>query len=214
MNRSSFFALLSWLGTLAADTAADMPFFAMDTGTRDAAHRTADAQVAMVKELGFDGIGPAYTNPEALREMLAAVDRHDSKLFAIYLPLDLDAADPVSAPIRDAIGQLLAKLAELKWHGPVGLQHYGIKGDARANLQRSLDAWRKTNDKCYEASSEPIGIYHAQDAEPQVRPPRLDRATRPRSSFRMDPAALVHPVHQVIDVEIQLPHDLEECRIG
>jgi sugar phosphate isomerase/epimerase len=221
----------------------------------------------MVKDLGFDGIGPTYTNPEALREMLAAVKRHDSKLFAIYLPLDLDAADPVSAPIRDAIGllrgrdsiiwlhvvtkehkpsdpagdaravaalrriadladpagvkvalyphagmwleriedatriaravnrpgigvtfnlchwlkgdgkdldarlkqalphlmavtingadtgatdwgkliqpldsgsydvgQLLAKLAELKWHGPVGLQHYGIKGDARANL--------------------------------------------------------------------------------
>lgn len=276
MKRTPFLALLYCLGALATDAAADMPFFAMDTGTRDAAHRTAEAQVAMVEEIGFDGIGPTYTNPESLREWLDAVKRHESKLFAIYLRLDLDTADPVSAPIRDAIsqlrghdsiiwlhvvtsehkpsdpagdaravaalrriaalaepagvkvalyphagmwleriedatriaravnrpgigvtfnlchwlkvdgtdiearlkealphlfavtingadagakdwrnliqpldsgnfdvGELLAKLAELKWRGPIGLQHYGIKGDARANLKRSLDAWRK-----------------------------------------------------------------------
>lgn len=82
------------------------PFFAMDTGTRDAEHRTADSQVALVKELGFDGIGPTYTTPEALKEMLAAVDRHESALFALYMQLDLDADAPASPSILDAIKQL------------------------------------------------------------------------------------------------------------
>ena len=34
------------------------------------------------------------------------------------------------------------KLKELGFTGPIGLQHYGIKGDARENLKRSLDGWR------------------------------------------------------------------------
>ena len=40
------------------------------------------------------------------------------------------------------VGTVLTKLAGLGWHGPVGLQHYGIQGDAKTNLQRSMDAWR------------------------------------------------------------------------
>ena len=38
--------------------AVDNAFFAMDTGTKDAQHQTAEAQVALVKEIGFAGIGP------------------------------------------------------------------------------------------------------------------------------------------------------------
>ncbi len=248
----------------------------MDTGTRDAAHQTAESQVALVKQVGFDGIGPCYTNPQALREMLTAVDQQHSKLFALYVRLDLDAATPLSPEIRDSIDQLrgrdaviwlyvvskankpsdpagdaravpimrevadlagpagvrvalyphasmwvervddavrlarlverknfgatfnlchwlmvdgkdldvrlkealpylfvvtisgadaggkdwgkliqpldsgtfdvqqvLTKLKELGYAGPVGLQHYGIPGDARANLQRSMNAWQR-----------------------------------------------------------------------
>lgn len=40
------------------------------------------------------------------------------------------------------VGEVLTKLAALGWSGPIGLQHYGIKGNAKANLQRSMDAWR------------------------------------------------------------------------
>ena len=256
--------------------AAPPAFFAMDTGTRDATHQTAEAQVAMVKDLGFDGIGPCYTKPETLRQMLAAVDTQHSKLFALYAHLDLSAAAPLSPQIRDSIdqlrgrdailwlyvtstahkpsdpagdaqavpilrevaalaepagvrialyphsgmwvervedavrlarqverknlgvtfnlchwlmadgteletrlrealpylmvvtingadaggkdwgkliqpldsgsfdaGRLLAILKVLDYHGPVGLQHFGIPGDARANLQRSMSAWQR-----------------------------------------------------------------------
>lgn len=264
------------LATAVMCGAAQPAFFAMDTGTRDATHQTAEAQVELVKELGFDGIGPCYTKPDALREMLAALDRQHSKMFALYLRLDLDAAEPVSPAIRDSLeqlrgrnsilwffvttkahkpsdpagdaravpvmrdlaalaqqaglrialyphtgcwvergedaarlarqvdrknfgvtfnlchwlkvdgkdldaslkdalphlmvvtingadadgkdwgkliqpldsgtydtGNLLDKLKALDWNGPVGLQHFGIKGDARANLQRSMNGWRR-----------------------------------------------------------------------
>ena len=276
MNPARVLLVMSLLGTAAMCGSEQSAFFAMDTGTRDAAHQTAGAQVDLVKEIGFDGIGPGYTTPEALRDMLAAVDRQHLKMFTIYLPLDLDAAAPVSLVIRDSINQLrgrgtalwlfvttkahkpsdpagdaqavpvmrevadlakeaglsvalyphtgnwvervedaarlarqvdrnnfgvtfnlchwlmvdgkdldaslkdalphlrvvtingadaggkdwgkliqplgsgnydvaglLDKLGALDWHGPVGLQHFGIPGDARANLQRSMDAWRR-----------------------------------------------------------------------
>ena len=32
---------------------------------------------------------------------------------------------------------------QLGFTGPIGLQHYGIKGDARENLKRSITAWRQ-----------------------------------------------------------------------
>jgi len=113
MTRRTRLAALACLCATAICGAAPTAFFAMDTGTRDAAHQTAEAQVAMVRELGFDGIGPSYTSPQALREMLAAVDQQHSKLFALYVRLDLDAAAPVSPEIRDAINQLRGRDAIL-----------------------------------------------------------------------------------------------------
>jgi len=132
MNRH-FMLGLSLLVATAVCGAAEPAFFAMDTGTRDAAHQTAESQVALVKELGFDGIGPIFTTPEALREMLAAVDRQQSKLFALYLQLDLDAATPVSPAIRDSISQLKGRDAILwLWVTTAAHQPSDPAGDARA----------------------------------------------------------------------------------
>jgi sugar phosphate isomerase/epimerase len=36
---------------------------------------------------------------------------------------------------------LLHTLREIDYTGPIGLQLYGVKGDARENLRRSMDAW-------------------------------------------------------------------------
>ncbi len=44
-------------------------------------------------------------------------------------------------------------LAELGYTGPVGLQCYGIKGDVRDNLRRSIDTWRKFSQRI--ASEQP-----------------------------------------------------------
>jgi sugar phosphate isomerase/epimerase len=44
------------------------------------------------------------------------------------------------------VGKLLKTLKGLGYRGPIGLQCYGIGGDAREHLARSLAAWQKLNE--------------------------------------------------------------------
>jgi len=111
MNWKTLTLLIGFAGSVAF--AGDNAFFAMDTGTKDAQHQTAEAQVALIKDLGFAGIGPIYTTSAAMREMLVALDRQQLKLFAEYVGLDLDAVSPVTPQIRDAISQLQGRGAVL-----------------------------------------------------------------------------------------------------
>jgi len=39
--------------------------------------------------------------------------------------------------------QLLRLLRKMKYTGPIGLQHYGIGGDARENLEHSMEGWKR-----------------------------------------------------------------------
>lgn len=42
------------------------------------------------------------------------------------------------------VARFVARLqAEANWDGPIGLQAYGVKGDRRTNLAKSMAAWRK-----------------------------------------------------------------------
>lgn len=45
------------------------------------------------------------------------------------------------------ISGLLQTLEDLGYRGPIGLQCYGIPGDARDHLARSMAAWRKLSDR-------------------------------------------------------------------
>lgn len=45
------------------------------------------------------------------------------------------------------MARFLATLDELGYRGPIGLQCYGIGGDAREHLARSMEAWRKMRAK-------------------------------------------------------------------
>lgn len=45
------------------------------------------------------------------------------------------------------LARLLAALREVRYAGPVGLQCWGIAGDARAHLARSMAAWRTLGQK-------------------------------------------------------------------
>lgn len=73
-------------------------FFAMDTGTIDANHKTAKAQVEMVKELGYAGIAYWEGNPKRgdydLREMLVELDRNGLKIWPLYVGVWLDEGRP------------------------------------------------------------------------------------------------------------------------
>ena len=61
--------------------------------------------------------------------------------------------------------QFVRTLKQLGYNGPIGLQHYGIKGDARENLRRSMDAWRQFSKRM--------------QAEKELEEPRYDRYKRP-----------------------------------
>src|SRR3954466_11531514 len=78
------------------------PLFAMDTGTQDATHKAPAEQVALVKEIGFAGVGPTYQNAAVLQEWLAALDQNRLKMFALYLPLQLDDVPASLASVKEA----------------------------------------------------------------------------------------------------------------
>lgn len=82
------------------------PFFAMDTGTRDAMHKTPEEQVALIKELGFAGIGPIYHGVADLQQWFAALDKAGLKMFALYVPLRLDAIEASVTSLKEVAAAL------------------------------------------------------------------------------------------------------------
>ena len=82
-------------------------FFAMDTGTRDAAHQSIESQVSMIKDLGFAGFGPAYVDAQSVRETLASLDKYDLKMFALFIVANLDGGKSAVTPrLAEAIQSL------------------------------------------------------------------------------------------------------------
>ncbi len=77
------FAPASWALSLS-----DNPFFAMCTGTKDGAHESSAAQVALVKELGYSGTD--LIGVTGLAEVLGEIDRQESRFFALYTGANID----------------------------------------------------------------------------------------------------------------------------
>ena len=114
------------------EPAGALPFFAMDTGTKDAKHQTAQQQVEMLKELGYDGIG--CTAGPGLAEMLKELDKNSSRLFAVYLGANIDADQPAYGPeLKEAVEALKGRNTIL-WLFVLSKKHKpsSPEGDARA----------------------------------------------------------------------------------
>jgi sugar phosphate isomerase/epimerase len=80
------------------------PFFAFDNGTGRGVLSPAD-QAEMLHELGYAGIG--YTGTKGIPEMLAALDKHDLKMFSIYVGAVIGPEGPTyDSGIPAAIEQL------------------------------------------------------------------------------------------------------------
>jgi sugar phosphate isomerase/epimerase len=90
-------------------------------------------------------------------------DRGDTKNMGwdrLIQPLDAGSFDTY---------QFVKTLKQLGYTGPIGLQHYGIKGDHRENLARSIKAWRSFSNRM--------------EAEKRLQSePYYDRYIRPRRS--------------------------------
>jgi len=80
------------------------PFYAFDTSTgRD--RLSLDEQAAMLKELGYAGIG--FTGTEHISEMLKALDGRGLKMFTVYVGACVDAGKPPYDPgLKQAVDQL------------------------------------------------------------------------------------------------------------
>ena len=67
---------------------------------------------------------------------------------------------------------LLKTLDDLGYRGPVGLQCYGLPGDAREHLTRSIAAWRKLCGRLSAAKSrQPAGLRRKDERVPLAHPP-------------------------------------------
>ena len=114
------------------EPAGPLPFFAMDTGTKDAKHQTAKQQIEMIKELGYDGIG--CTAGPGLAEMLKELDKNGLRLSAVYLGANIDADQPKYGPeLEEAIEVLKGRNAIL-WLFVLSKKHKpsSPEGDPRA----------------------------------------------------------------------------------
>ena len=114
------------------------PFFAMDTGTIDEAHKTASSQVEMLRELGYSGIGYWQRNPDrattGLQEMLGELDKSGLKAYSAYFTIKLEEPNEEYIPqITESI-KLLAKREAMIWLA-ITSDVYGkstINGDEKA----------------------------------------------------------------------------------
>ena len=80
---------------VAAEPSTINPFFAFDNGTGRGKLAPKD-QADMVHELGYAGIG--YTGAKGIPEMLQALDRHDLKMFSIYVNAKIGPNGPTYDP--------------------------------------------------------------------------------------------------------------------
>ncbi len=82
----------------------DNPFFAFDNGT-GRGRLSADEQAALLARLGYAGIG--YTGGKGIPDMLRALDKHDQKMFSIYIGARVGPDGPSYHPnMKQAIEDL------------------------------------------------------------------------------------------------------------
>lgn len=114
------------------EPAGALPFFAMDTGTKDAKHQTAKQQVEMIKDLGYDGIG--CTAGPGLGEMLKETDKNGLRLFAAYLGANIDADQPRYGPELKGTIEILKGRNAILWLFVLSKKHKpsSPEGDPRA----------------------------------------------------------------------------------
>ena len=73
----------------AAAFAAPNPFFVFDNGLRGPGLETIDAQLDLVKEVGFEGLSWRTDAPDRVKQLLEGAKQRGLKVFVIYANLDL-----------------------------------------------------------------------------------------------------------------------------
>lgn len=95
--RNAMLGLLFCLTTVSA-RAQTGPFFVFDNGLRGDQWTTIDAQLDLVKQIGFDGLSWRTDSPERVKQVLDGAKRRGLKVFAIYCNIDLKDGKVVYDP--------------------------------------------------------------------------------------------------------------------
>jgi len=94
------------------EPAGPLPFFAFDNAATDDKHKTPREQVALLKELGYDGI--SSRGGKVLAEIAAECDKNGLRLPAVYLGISIDPGQPAyGEELIDAIEVLKGRNAML-----------------------------------------------------------------------------------------------------
>lgn len=94
------------------EPAGPLPFFAFDNAATDEKHKTPKEQVALLKELGYDGI--SSRGGKHLAEMADQIDKAGLRLFTVYLGIDIDSDhQPYGEELTNAIEVLNGRNAML-----------------------------------------------------------------------------------------------------
>ena len=129
------------------EPAGPLPFFAMDTATKDDKHQTAKEQVQMVRELGYDGIG--CTAGKGLREMAEELDKNGLRLFTVYLGINIDPGQPRYGPELKETIEVLRGTNAMLW---LFVQSKRYKPSSPDGDNRAVEILREIADIAAEAN--------------------------------------------------------------
>ena len=129
------------------EPAGPLPFFAMDTATKDDKHQTAKEQVEMVKELGYAGIG--CTAGKGLAEMAKELDKNGLRLFTVYLGINIDPDQPKYGPELKETIEVLRGRNGMLW---LFVRSKKLKPSDSAGDERAAKILREVADMAAEAN--------------------------------------------------------------
>ena len=129
------------------------PFFALDNAAVDEKHKTAKEQVAMLRELGYDGIGSR--GGKELAEMAKELDKNGLRLFTVYLGINIDPDQPAyGEELIDAIKVVKGRNAML-W---LFVRSNKYKPSDPAGDERAVEILREVADMAAKANLR-VAIY-------------------------------------------------------
>jgi len=136
--------LITLLLSAATTFAGPNPFFVFDNGLRGENLKTIDAQLDLVKEVGFDGLSWRTDAPERVKQVLDGAKQRGLKLFVIYANLELKDGKLVYKPELKEIIALCKGTDTMIWPNMTSKQfkHSDPAGDdiAVAGLRELADS--------------------------------------------------------------------------
>lgn len=129
--------LLALASAWAGDGGGRWPFFAFDNAAKDDAHPDTATQMALLKELGYDGIGSV--RPAHVPDALSSAERLGIRVFSIYAVVSIDEGVAMDPALATALGQLKGAGVAL-W---LGLTSKQFKPSDQAGDEAALRRFRE-----------------------------------------------------------------------